>query len=116
MIVLADWGTQAAGTVIARTYGGPTDVSPLGTPWSLSLRRGETVGMILSNPTDDNKMYYGIHNLALFQMAPDGSVTNGQLFTKRSVALIPVTRAAVSGAVTGTHASPPAATPRAGSR
>jgi hypothetical protein len=115
------WSDDAPQSAIARISGGPTADPAITAGWRVTLSVGELLGLVLQAPTPENKGYYGIHNLGVFQSNPrTGGMSNGQLFTETTMplsALGPIVRRAVASrrgacaeiAADYGHSTPPAA-------
>lgn len=84
--LVADWSGASPPNPVVRITGGPktADITKL---WPISLKVGETVGMLLDAPTAQSRGFLGIHPLAVFRQKADGGYSNGQLFTKQGAAL-----------------------------
>jgi hypothetical protein len=82
--LLSSWTDDAPEHPIARVGGGPASDDGIVQSWSLSLAKGEEVGLLLTEPLTSNNRYFGIHNLALFRPTSSGGVSNGQLFTRET--------------------------------
>lgn len=83
-LVLAEGWYQAESRPEARIAGGPTDDGKQ-VMWSVGLKVGETVGLLLGDARADNRGFYDLLPLGVFGQRADGGYTNGQLFTKQRV-------------------------------
>jgi hypothetical protein len=76
------WTPDAPERPIARIQGGPAG-GGVTRAWELSLRVGETLGVLFYAPREENRGRWGIDSLGVFQPDERGHVTNGQLFRER---------------------------------
>lgn len=84
--LVADWSGASPANPLMRITGGPkaADITRL---WTIQLKVGEIVGLLVEASRAENRGFPGIHPLSLFRQKPDGGYSNGQLFTKQPVAL-----------------------------
>jgi hypothetical protein len=68
----------------ARILGGPWPDGTIG-GWRISLSVGEQLGLLLVEPTPENRDFYDLHELGTFKEREDGGFSNGQLFQSRRV-------------------------------
>jgi len=84
--LVADWSGVSPANPIVRISGGPktADITKL---WTIGLKVGEVVGLLIWPANPGNRGFPGIAPRALFREKPDGGYSNGELFTKQPVAL-----------------------------
>lgn len=87
LTLLENWSGDAPENPVARIYGGALpDGHWMGS--NVSLEVGETMGVILQQPTDKNRGYYGLDELGVFHADPeDHGYTNGYHFLKNHKSL-----------------------------
>jgi hypothetical protein len=84
LTLLDAWSPGAPAKPMARILGGPRCGGTYG-GWSVSLKVGETVGILLVSPVAEDRNYYSLHRVGVFNQRADGGYSNGELFTKRFV-------------------------------
>lgn len=77
------WGPGPSVQVV-RLNGGPLPGNRRST-WDVDLKVGEDALLFFDAPRTENRGYYGLDSLGVFHRKPDGSLSNGQLFTSTAV-------------------------------